>query len=322
MTLLTRRAAILAIFAAVLVISVSIVARVLLDTNGTSKLRIATSKNLWCTLTLVALGEHLFEDEKIKPVVSYQAAGRLNMDALISGSADLANVVEVNVANQAIAGNDDLSILGSIVHATDYGVVVHSNIGVDRPDQLSGKKIAFAPGTGAETFLYAFLKRNHMSLSDVELLRVPPSGLVEQFVNGGVDAGVSWEPFVSTMVRRTDGKAQIFRDPDAYVGLMNIAVRRSWKERNPDLAERVIGVYLTAEDFVRKHPAEAQAIVADETGIPLKDVEQMWGRFDYTVTTDSKDDIALTNNVIKTLEEVNYQGAGKPAIDDVTDYYR
>src|SRR5256885_412221 len=74
--------------------------------------RVATSNNAWCMLTLVALDVGLFEKHGLIADPSFNAAGRINMDALLSGSADVANIVEMNIANAAKAGERDLFVIG------------------------------------------------------------------------------------------------------------------------------------------------------------------------------------------------------------------
>lgn len=270
------------------------------------EIKIATSKNLWCALTLIADKKNFFFDENIRVTLTYQAAGRLNMEALVAESVDVANVVEVNVANQAIAGNPNLSVLGSIVHAKDFSVVVRSQLSITKPEQMNGIRIGFAPGTGSEIFLYEFLKSHGIETTDVTLVKIPPTGIVDQFTRGGeVDAVVSWEPFVSTMVKQSSVAPTVFHDKDEYTGLMSIAVRQDWGKKYSDLVKRIIASYRRTEEFVKKNPKESQEIIHAETGIPLPDVIELWRHFDFSVRITDKEEIELTRKVMSTLLEKN-----------------
>src|SRR5215813_984623 len=95
-----------------------------------SKVRLSTSKNLWCTLSLVAIDQGFFEREGLNVDTVYQLAGRQNMDALVSKSVDIANVVEVNLAYQALNGNANLVVPASIVYARDFSVVARRQSGI------------------------------------------------------------------------------------------------------------------------------------------------------------------------------------------------
>jgi ABC-type nitrate/sulfonate/bicarbonate transport system substrate-binding protein len=267
--------------------------------------KIATSKNGWCTLTLVALDIGLFEKHGLVPDTSYNAAGRNNMDALVSGSADVANIVEMNIANAAKAGEQDLQILGSIVRATDYAFVSHgpSFVARDGGDfgYLRGRRIGFAPGTGAEPFLFAVLQKHGIREDEVTLVPIPPSGLVDQFAAKAVDVAVTWEPFANTMKERMDGAVTIHRDRLAFKGIMTLAVRREWASRHPATVERLLAVYRDAQRFVEQNPDRAKAIVARQAVLPPGLVHSIWNLYEPKFITDDKADQAAVQAAINVI---------------------
>ena len=167
-----------------------------------NRIRIATSKNLWCALTLIADKEGYFAVEGLSPELNYQAAGCLNMDALLGDAADVANVVETNIAYQAMNRTPNLAVIGHIVTATDYTIITKKSAHIARPSDLRGKRIAYAQATGAESFLFWFLEHHSIPIAAVTLVPLQPSGLVDHFLGESTEAVVSWEPFASAIRTR------------------------------------------------------------------------------------------------------------------------
>jgi len=286
------------------------------STSATS-VRLATSKNLWCALSLIAIDQGMFTAEGLDIRQTYQLAGRQNMDALVSKSAEIANIVEVNHAYQALNGNTDLAVIGSIVAARDFAVVSKRSSKIQGPKDLVGRTLAFAPGTGAEMFVFALLKENNIRPDAVKLKRVQPAALVDAIASGDVDAAASWEPFVSSMKTRLGSDAVEVETGSPFVGVMNVAVRREWLQQNRDTAARFLRALDRAARLVRQRPSEAQAIVARSAGLDMKLVQSIWDRFDLTLSLDKAKQAELLRFVLDaiTSNEREYAGRKRPEVD-------
>lgn len=283
--------------------------------------RVSTSKNLWCALTLVALDQRLFEREGLEVQPVYQLAGRQNMDALVSKSAEIANVVEVNHAYQALNGNRDLSIIGSIVSARDFALVAKRQSGIVRATDLPGRRLAFAPGTGAEMFVFALLQQNRIDPKSVELKRVQPAGLIDAIASPDIDVAASWEPFVSSMKARLGNSAVEVDTGTPYVGVMNVAVRRDWLAKNRDTAVRLLRALRRSEELVRQRPDDAQEILARAAGLDRALVRNIWGRFSFALSLDRDSQEPLLKFVLNTIiaNEPEYARQKTPEISSYFD---
>jgi ABC-type nitrate/sulfonate/bicarbonate transport system substrate-binding protein len=286
------------------------------NSNAPFPLRIASSENLWCGLTLYGIDKGLFRQAGIAIQPTFTPAGRLNMEALVSGSVEAANVVEVNIANQAIAGNRNLYVGASIVHAADYGIVGSADrIGSD-PKSLEGKSIAYAPGTGAEPYIFALIEK--LGLQRVQLKPIPPTGIVDQVLNGGVDAAATWEPFVSTIAGKLP-RPVVLRPADIYTGTMNLAFRRDWAEANSSKVSRVLEVYQKAQAMVVSDQPGLIAILSQRMKIAPEKIAPMLDRVDYALGLDA----AINLNLVKDVKRGIIQrepGRAASAVDPAIYY--
>lgn len=73
----------------------------------------------------------------------------------------------------------------------------------------SSKKIigVYLSGYSLEYFLYSYLKKNDLKLSDYTLIKMQPSELVNQFNAGRIDAAVIFEPLASRITGKGNGTA-------------------------------------------------------------------------------------------------------------------
>ncbi len=265
--------------------------------------KIATSKNLWCAVTLIALDRHYFEQEGLKPEVSYQAAGRLNMDALLGGSVDFANVVETNIAYQALNNVQDLKIHGRIVSANDYTILTTLNSKIIVPQDFLNKSISYSQATGAESFLFWFMERNELFDKNLKLIPLQPSGLVDNFKGGGSDAVVTWEPFVSTIHNQKRDLGTLFRaDSLGFKGIMTVATKGTWASNNKNTVEAYQRVMQKASKFIKDSTATAQIILSRETGIPAETIANSWESFNFDYTTNLEREKILIVDVIRRIK--------------------
>lgn len=265
----------------------------------TVRLRIATSKNVWCALTLIANKQKFFREEGLEAEIAYQAAGRLNMDALIGGAADVANVVETNIAYQALTRASDLAIHGTIVIARDYTVLTKRTARIKSSAKLRGRRLSYAQATGAESFVFWYLEHENLPRSALKLVPLQPAGVIDHFLGTETEAVATWEPFASAIRDRLKDVDVLFQgDPGSFAGIMTIATRRSWSDAHPAAVKSYGAAMARAARLISEDPTAAQTIVSQETGIPVDTVRSIWERFDFRYRQSSPDDVKLVHDVI------------------------
>lgn len=248
---------------------------------------LAASKNLWNTLPLIAQAQGFFRAEGLDPTVTYLDAGRYCMDAVVSGSTNFGNVVEVNVAFLGFSANQDISIVGTVVESTSSAIIARRSAGITKPSDLAGKIVALSPGTTSDVFANWYLPKNGVPIEAVNLRRIQPAAIQQAVIAQEVDAASTWQPFVYNISKAMGSDAIEFRDPAAYRGYENVAVRKSWAKEHPETVRAFLRALRVAEEFVKANPAEAQAIMAKEIALDPEIVKATWSEYTMMLSLDT-----------------------------------
>jgi NitT/TauT family transport system substrate-binding protein len=130
-------------------------------------------------------------------------------------------------------------------HREGGDVIVHKDSGIFRTEDLKGKTVA-VPGRYANHRLifYRELKKAGMSLSDVNLVEMPPPDMPAALYSRSVDAITSGEPFPGQAEMDGYGRA-LYRLKDVWPGFIScvLAVREDViKTRRPEVQQLVDGI--------------------------------------------------------------------------------
>ena len=130
-------------------------------------------------------------------------------------------------------------------HREGGDVIVHKDSGIFRTEDLKGKTVA-VPGRYANHRLifYRELKKAGMSLSDVNLVEMPPPDMPAALYSRSVDAITSGEPFPGQAEMDGYGRA-LYRLKDVWPGFIScvLAVREDViKTRRAEVQQLVDGI--------------------------------------------------------------------------------
>lgn len=92
----------------------------------------------------------------------------------------------------------DLRIVGCTDESAGADAIV-SRAGVTSVNALKGRRIGVSAGTFAELLLDAMLARANLSRSDVILVDADAGAIPDLLRRGEIDAGETWEPYLSTL---------------------------------------------------------------------------------------------------------------------------
>ena len=285
-------------------------------TPSVTRVRLSTSKNAWCSLTLIADSKGYFREEGLNVELSYTDGGRYCLDALLSDSADLGNIVELNLAFLGFSGNKTVVVVANTVKSTAMGIVARKSSGIEKLSDLAGKRLAFTPATQGDLFVHRLFKKNNMDLATVQVQKLQPKAIAPALASGAIDAASTWEPFLYACMRTLGTNAIIFRDPNAHVGYMHLAGRTVWVKQNPDAVKAALRAFRKAELFASAHPEEAQVLVAKLINADVKEVKDTWQYHQLQLTLDAGELI----NAIKVCGEMIQSGDPEYASKTLPDY--
>ncbi len=234
---------------------------------------------------LIADKMGFFEKAGLDVNVSYTALGKLAMDALNSGSVDYAGVVEMNVAH-TLFSHDDISILCEYSEPkTGIKVLGRGDKGIHSAKDLRGKKIGVFFGVNIHVFIIKVLEEAGIALKDVELVNLKPADAAAAFVSGSIDAVVTWEPLISLIREKLGDKITIItEDSQRYWPYKLILVtKRSYLEKKPEQAKKVLKAILMAEEYFNENPNEVYSLLSEHLKIDKNKIARMCDEISYEV---------------------------------------
>jgi NitT/TauT family transport system substrate-binding protein len=111
------------------------------------------------------------------------------------------------------------------------------------------------------------LEKTGININEVTLVSIPAWEIQQAMVNGLIDAGVTWEPYLTSTANLIDGKILITsRDyPETIITTMTFD--RDVIETRPDDVANVVAAYFEAVEYIKQHPQEAFAIMGKAENI-------------------------------------------------------
>lgn len=254
-------------------------------------------------VTIVAKEMKLFEKYGLDVVVSNFTSGRLALEATIGGGADIATTAEAPVTAASMA-MQKIAFLTRMEYS-DLKTLVTTASGVTKIEDLKGKRLGFATGTGSEVYVSALLKKAGLSKDDVKLVSLRPQDMAAAMAAGSIDAMNIWEPHVTNARKIMGEKARQIDTAGIYSETFNIVTMQTYLEKNRDKVVRFLKAMIEAEGWMKAHPAEAIAIVAKAVGMNEADLAAVWSDYVFEVVLDERTIDVLTAHANWRLETGN-----------------
>ena len=209
--------------------------------------------------------------------------------ALLAGSLDMTGTT-LALAIQAAERGEPVVLVASLC-AKCSALVVGRNSGIDKPEQLRGKRIAYVPGTMHEVLLRELLQRCGLDARrDVRLLRVDFFDMNAALSRGDVDAYLSGEPLPTQAVRRGLGRVLAHPYFDDSIGPINsgLLVRRELIEKDPERVRRMVEAHKKTTEALRAAPERWLEAAARLTGLERPLMEAALPNMELTWDMDAR----------------------------------
>lgn len=155
--------------------------------------------------------------------------------------------------------------------------------GITSAKDLIGQRIAVLEGGLTQIFMAVWLEQNGVSFDQVKYVNVIMDDAVAAMVSGDVKAGSIWDPFGAKVLSTVKGSRMITdsREPywveSAFLA-DGIYMSQRFLEKEPELAVKALKAYWDAVEYWKKHPDEANAIIAKNFGFKDSDIVDVIGR--------------------------------------------
>jgi aliphatic sulfonates family ABC transporter substrate-binding protein len=207
----------------------------------------------------------LLEKVGLQPTYIRFTAGPPQFAAFRSESVD---VGLFGTAGMVVGASQDLDYKNFYIQiASCYadGLVARPDSGINRLQDLKGKKIAFVRGTSAHLGLTKALQRG-LSPGDVNMIHTDVPAMAPAFANKDVDAAYSWEPWISRM-QEMGGKVIVRSNQVGLNTSDNWVVRSAWAQKNPQGVLLLLKAVDLALGEFKKNPGLAIKATAESLGV-------------------------------------------------------
>lgn len=165
-----------------------------------------------------------------------------------------------------------------VVMPVDYstgGDAILAKGDVRTVQDLKGRKVAFQPLSPSDFLLGFALGQVGLSERQIEPVNSTPEGVVGIMASGAVDAGVTYQPSVSTILKLDGGKRYhiLLSSRDARGMITDVlAVKAATIATNPALVDALVRGTMDGLAFMRAQPEQAAAIIAKALDITPAEV--------------------------------------------------
>lgn len=142
-------------------------------------------------------------------------------------------------------------------------------------DQLKGKAVAVNEGSVSQFWLSYLLKHKGMSMSDLEVQNMTADDAATAFIAGRVPAAVTWEPHLSLVKAKGEGKVLVDSSETPGVIVDVVALSCDVIDKQPEDVKALVSGLYKAVEYTKQNPEKAYEIMAKGVGGYLSDPKDL-----------------------------------------------
>jgi ABC-type nitrate/sulfonate/bicarbonate transport system substrate-binding protein len=248
------------------------------------KVSLAYSQTLYSSHVVIAREKGYFGKHGVELDPKLFTSGRLTLDAVLAGAADISTTAETPIT-AAIMAERPIAIVARLAKATPT-TLVHADSGIAGVQDLKGKKLGITAGTGSEVYTFTVLAKAGLKPSDATFVNLRPEDMPGALANRSVDAINTWQPNIANAERVLGNKAKVLDTARAYSESWNLVVLRDHLKAKSNAVTALIKAVLEAEAFMTANKAESFDILSRVIGVDRSIVEQSWSNFEFKIAID------------------------------------
>lgn len=202
---------------------------------------------------------------------SFNADADVNA-ALAADRLDMANV-GAQSALQFVEAGLDVSIVLLLDSSTEADAVLAGS-DVSSVEDLAGASVAFERGATSEILLAEALDAAGMDFDDIDVVEADADQVTPMLVSDRVDAGVTYEPYISEALGSEDGLETLVTAGE-FPGLITdvLVVRNDVLADRPEDVAETLAAWDDSIAFLDEDPDAGRAIIAAGVGSDVADLE-------------------------------------------------
>ena len=282
---------------------------------------IAESEGHGWAVVYTADAAELWNKNGLDASVAKFTAGRLALDAVLTESADFCTTTQSPTLLALMRGLEPRIVADFSRSSREMLVAANKSLGVSKPSDLMGRKIATKIGTSGHFFLNQWLALHGMTLNDVELVNMGGPEMVTAVVRGDVDA-FAWDWLTAIAAQDQAGDDIVVLDREGIEKIwayrLVFVANSSLVEESPETVERAVQSLLDAEELINTDRSQAIEYVAERTATSTDDTTIGMDLLDIGVTLDD----GLVDVMVAEAEWAIGQGIAPPYDGDLRTLFR
>ena len=249
-----------------------------------TRMTIATGVDPVFSAYYVAQEAGLFKKHGLDVRINTGPSGSAMVSFLVNGQIESAFGSEIaGVANHNLDPN--VVMVAQATRLVRWIAVVGRNI--DTLDQLKGKKVGVARGSGGEVFWLAMLDKLKLNAADYTVVNVEAPEMVAALERGNIDAYAVWEPWVTRGLAAVKN-TKVLRDQEGILEQgVYIYMNRGWIQKNPAPAEAFMRALVEATEIINKdRQRAARDVSAFLKSLDPQLVEQLMTKLRFEMVLD------------------------------------
>src|SRR4030042_773195 len=237
-------------------------------------------------LTDIAFVKGYFTEAGLDATPQPHAFGKIALNAVIEGKADLGTVADTPIMFAVMAGRK-ITVLAVIQTSNrNEAIVARQDRGIVKPSDLKGKSIGIVLGTASDFFADAFLNAHGMDRKQVKIIDMKPEEMAAALGTGKVEAVSIWNPGLIQLQRELGNNGRTFYGENLYTSTFCVAAWQDFVAKNPEAIKKVLRALIKAEAFVQQHHEESRRLVAEFIKMDKAYLDEIWGLYAYRGTLD------------------------------------
>ena len=230
------------------------------------------------------MAEKAFGEKGIKVNYYEITSGAKQTEAIAAGSLDIASVINSVSVILANAAGNPVEIFAGFSRPEKMFTIMTANDAIKTPADLKGKKIAGPKGTVLNELLVAALKKEGMSVKDIEFINMGIPNAVQAMLSGKVDCALA---AAASVVNAEKNGGRVLVTCEGYVSpLLISACSKDFAEKHPEMLKLYKAAYKEAKAWMEANMEEALAIGAGVQDISMEDARKLfaWSNFIGSLT--------------------------------------